>query len=50
MTAHGGGTRPADSCEAGNILYAKEGTTMNADLWLEFLVIALRLVAAMLEG
>ena len=42
----GGATRPADRCETGgNLFDAKEGT-MNADFWIELLILALRIVSA----
>jgi len=53
LTAHGGATRPADSRETGGtfgFFTAKEGQTMNADVWIELLIIVLRIVAAGMAG
>lgn len=44
---------PASSSEAGGtfgFFTAKEGTTMNADFWIELAVILLRILAAGLRG
>jgi hypothetical protein len=50
----GGATRPAARCETGGNRTtdstAKEGHTMNADIWLELLIIVLRIVSAGLAG
>jgi len=46
--AHGGATRPADRGETGgdSLPKAKEGQHMSTDLWLELVVVILKIVAA----